>query len=111
MNRRAAEWAALGRKGLGQRQIHPWGVVLRYHRRNGVETELNRLMALEGDCCAFLEFTLVEDGAELVLTVTGPEAALPLIRECWGAQTSEHTPSPPAAVEASSFEYSMERRA
>ncbi|HEY8944813.1 MAG TPA: hypothetical protein VIM73_11145 [Polyangiaceae bacterium] len=84
MKGRVEQWAALGREALRQGRLHPSGVVLRYRRQDGVETELKRLVTLERDCCVFLKFTLVEEGEELVLTVTGPDAAVPIIRECWG---------------------------
>ena len=60
------------------------GAVLRYRRASGSEAELRRLVALEADCCAFLNFVIEPSGHELRLTVTGPAKAVPLIHEGWG---------------------------
>lgn len=78
------EWRDLARRALVEREPHPAGAVVRYRRTAETARELDRLIALETDCCAFLTFHLESLGDELRLTVTGPDQAAPLIRECWG---------------------------
>jgi hypothetical protein len=84
MKGRVGEWTSLARRALVKREPHPSGVSLRYRRDANVEGELRRLIALEIECCAFLGFDLEERPDHLSLTVSGPEEAIPLIRECWG---------------------------
>jgi hypothetical protein len=82
--KRFEEWRALAREALVVRSVRPDGAVLRYRRASGSEAELRRLVALEADCCAFLNFVIEPSGHELRLTVTGPAKAVPLIHEGWG---------------------------
>src|SRR5262245_1347000 len=89
MKGRVAEWASLARRALVERRPHPSGVALRYRRDANAESELLRLIALERECCAFLEFHLEQSPTELSLTVSGPEEAVLLIRECWGVSDAD----------------------
>jgi hypothetical protein len=81
---RHGEWAALGRRALIARAAHPNGIRLRYCETGTTQAELERLIALEAECCTFLSFDLARAGEDRVLTVTGPSEALEIIRECWG---------------------------
>ncbi len=81
---RVRAWARVGRQGLVSRRRHPQGIVLRYRRDPEIEAEVRELVSLEHDCCAFLAFESAEDGAHLVLTVSGPPEAASLIQQCWG---------------------------
>ena len=45
------------------------------------EPALRELVALEAECCPFLTLDLRRAGDELVLTITGPDEAAPIIAE------------------------------
>jgi hypothetical protein len=72
---RRARWEALSQRALAGRERTPGGVRLRYRAEPGVGDELSELVRLEGECCAFLEMRLRDDGAGLVLEVSGPPEA------------------------------------
>ena len=76
---RRARWGALSQRALAGRERMPGGVRLRYRAEPGVGDELRELVRLEGDCCAFLEMRLRDDGAGLVLEVSGPPEAAEVV--------------------------------
>ena len=76
---RRARWEALSERALAGRERTPGGVLLRYRAAPGVVDELHELVRLEGDCCAFLDLRLREDGAEHLLEVSGPPEATEVI--------------------------------
>jgi hypothetical protein len=43
--------------------------------------ELTRLVALERECCPFLEFQIEESGSALVLTASSPPEAEPILQD------------------------------
>lgn len=81
---RAEEWRSLLRESARDESASERGVTLRLDPR--AESELRRLVAAESRCCAFLEFDLRRDGSDLLLTVQGPDEALPIIRELFAPE-------------------------
>jgi hypothetical protein len=70
---------ALAADGLLRRTSTDAG--LRVHLRDtpDIEERTRQLIASEGSCCAFLTFDLGREGDALVLDVTGPPEAQPVI--------------------------------
>ena len=76
---RRARWEALSERARAGGERTPGGVLLRYRPEPGVVDELRELVRLEGDCCAFLELILRDEGAEVLLEVSGPPEAAEVI--------------------------------
>jgi hypothetical protein len=57
------------------------GARLTFTSGAGTEEALRELIAAEAECCSFLRMELARAGDELLLDVTGPEEAQPLIEE------------------------------
>jgi hypothetical protein len=75
LERRRARWEALADGALIERAQRLEGVRLVYRAEPGAEQELRELVALEAECCPFLDFSVTPQDGRLVLDVTGPEAA------------------------------------
>ena len=54
------------------------------HFLREAEGQLRALAAAEAECCPFLEFEIRGDGETLVVDVSGPEMARPLILDLFG---------------------------
>lgn len=77
--RRLDEIAALASRSLLELDPTPHGVRLRLRTGDGIQADLVRLIAAESECCPFLDFELRAADREIVLDVTGPADARPLI--------------------------------
>jgi hypothetical protein len=85
---RQAELAAIGRRSLlsvGRADGAP--VVLAFKSDAETKAELERIVAAEAACCAFLELTITT-GDSLQLTIDGPEDAGPIVDELVSAIAS-----------------------
>jgi hypothetical protein len=78
---RRAETAELARRALRSRRPVEHGARLRFAAEPATEAALAELIAAEAACCPFLAFDLRRAGGALDLTVTGPDAAAPVIAE------------------------------
>jgi hypothetical protein len=75
LEERLAEMRALGREAvLG---VQPDGE-LRFRATPAVRERLERILAAEAECCAFLRFDLRERDGELRLAIGAPEGAEPV---------------------------------
>src|SRR5688500_18744435 len=72
---RLAEMRAVGRESLIA--ADPGGE-LRFRASPGVRQRIERIVAAEAECCAFLRLTLSEHDGELRLAVSAPEGAEPV---------------------------------
>jgi hypothetical protein len=64
---------------------------IRFRRSSDLKASLERLIALEGECCPFLEFQLSEEDGALTLAVEapgGPATALDAIRHMLASPVS-----------------------
>ena len=61
------------------------GIVVRYRRRAGIESELRELVAAESRCCAFLELEIRSAGEFVELEVSGASEAGPIIEAMFEA--------------------------
>jgi hypothetical protein len=76
---RAERWRRLGERSLLARDRTRDGVRIRFEGSDRVIDELRELVALERECCPFLELRLRSERQQIVLEIRGPESAQPLI--------------------------------
>jgi hypothetical protein len=79
MTARMALVDALAADGLLGRTTTDAGLRVRLLDRPDIEQRTRELVAAESTCCAFLEFNLGRESGDLVLDVSGPEEARPVI--------------------------------
>ena len=79
MTARLALIDALTADGLLDRTPTATGLRLRLRDTPAIERRTRELVAAESRCCAFLEFDLTRDEIGLVLEISGPEDAQPVI--------------------------------
>jgi hypothetical protein len=70
---------ALAADGLLDRTATESGIRVRLRDTPDIEQRTRDLVAAESACCAFLDFELGRENGELVLDISGPEAARPVI--------------------------------
>ena len=71
----------MAREALSERRPIDDGERLVFEETGDVHGRLEAFVAAESRCCPFLTMTLGNDGGRLVLDVTGPELAAPIIQE------------------------------
>jgi hypothetical protein len=81
MSKRSDEIRALGRAGLqaverGERQV-----TLRFGRDPAIREHVERIVAAESRCCAFLDFTLADEKDAIVVSITAPEGGEPVMHD------------------------------
>ena len=69
MPERVAEIAALARDGLQSVESTEGSATLRFRRDPAVRERLERIVAAESECCAFLDFTLDDEADATVLAI------------------------------------------
>jgi hypothetical protein len=78
---RVAEIGRVAREALGDRESIDGGARLSFDETADIRGRLEALVAAESECCPFLAFNLSAADRRLVLEVTGPEQAAPIIEE------------------------------
>ena len=73
---RLAELSAIGMEAL--LSVRPDGA-LSFRADAATRASLEAVIAAESQCCSFLKFDLRERAGELVLTISAPEGAEPLV--------------------------------
>ena len=79
--RRAAELSSLAARSVAERASIDGGQRLSFIDIPALERELLATIAAEAQCCAFLRMTLSRAADRLVLDITGPAEAQPIIDE------------------------------
>jgi hypothetical protein len=79
MTARLALIEALAADGLLDRTPTDASLRVRLRDTPDIEQRTRELVAAESSCCAFLDFDLGREGSELVLDISGPEDARPVI--------------------------------
>jgi hypothetical protein len=79
MAARMALIEALAADGLLDRTQTEMGMRVRLLDRPDIELRTRELVAAESKCCAFLDFRLGRENGDLVLDISGPEDARPVI--------------------------------
>jgi len=72
LRRRLAAIAAVGAESLIDRSTEGGRHRLRFHADTGTRRRLQDIVAAEAECCAFLDLSLSEEGADLVLSIAAP---------------------------------------
>jgi hypothetical protein len=75
LERRLAAIAAIGEDGLIGRGIEQGRNVLRFRAEPQTRRRLEGLLAVEGECCSFLDLGLSEADGELRLSIDAPADA------------------------------------
>ncbi len=78
---RIDELSALAARALRSREPTADGERLIFTDSEGTERALRAAIAAESRCCAFLRMDLRRSGDSLVLEITGPDDARPVIAE------------------------------
>jgi hypothetical protein len=78
---RVEDTAALTRRALRSREPIPDGARLSFDADPDIERQLRDIIAAEAQCCAFLRMQLQTADSALVLDITGPPEASPIIAE------------------------------
>jgi hypothetical protein len=81
MPQRRDEIRALGRAGLQAVERGARQLTLRFRRDAAIRERVERIVAAESSCCAFLDFTLADEKEAIVLTIAAPEGAEPAMQE------------------------------
>ena len=79
LHQRVTDLAELGARALRTREPTAAGERLTFAGGPQVERELEAVIAAESSCCSFLTMQLDRRGDELVLDVSGPAEARPII--------------------------------
>src|SRR5215208_203865 len=79
--RRIAKSGEITRAALRERRRIAGGLRLSFAGSGDVHERLERFVAAESRCCPFLTMRLAAAGHEIVLEVTGPAGAAPIIEE------------------------------
>ena len=79
--RRTDDIREIARRALRSTRPIDGGVQLTFADAGGARSRLEDLVAAEAVCCPFLTLDLRQSGEDLVLDVTGPEEAQPVIAE------------------------------
>ena len=79
------DWAALLARALIARTRDVDGLRVELQSLPGVRGELERLVAVERDCCPFMAIDIRMHDAAIVLTVTAPAAAAAILDEVFAA--------------------------
>ena len=79
MSARFASIDALAADGLLERTATDAGLRVRLRDTPEIERRTRELVAAESKCCPFLEFEFARDDRDLVLRISGPEDARPVI--------------------------------
>ncbi|WP_053227122.1 hypothetical protein [Solirubrobacter soli] len=88
MTARLALIEALSADGLLDRTATERGLRVRLRDTPHIEQRIRELVAAESRCCAFLDFDLGRDGGDLVLDISGPEEARPVIELFFASETA-----------------------
>ena len=79
---------ALAADGLIERTATDAGLRVRLRDSPEIERRTRELVAAESECCAFLDFRLDRDDGELVLDISGPEDARPVIEMFFASEAA-----------------------
>jgi hypothetical protein len=78
---RLAEMKEAGRAGLIHVETAGGAAVLRFRASEGMSDRLDRIVAAESECCAFLDLSVEESDEALELRIAGPEGSEPVVEE------------------------------
>jgi hypothetical protein len=88
MTARLALIEALSADGLLDRTRTAAGLRVRLRDTPDIEQRTRELVAAEFRCCAFLDFDLGRENGDLVLDISGPEDARPVIEMFFASEAA-----------------------
>ena len=88
MTDRLALIDALAADGLLERTPTASGMRLRLRDTPDIEQRTRELVAAESACCAFLDFALGREDGDLILDITGPQNARPVIEMFFASEAA-----------------------
>ena len=62
-------------------EARPEGAVLSFRNSEEVRTELSSIVDAEAACCSFLDLSVHSEGERLILTISAPPDAMPVVRD------------------------------
>ena len=62
-------------------EARPDGVVLSFRNSEEVQAELISIVDAEAVCCSFLDLSVHPDGERLILAISAPPDAMPVVRD------------------------------
>jgi len=90
---RLAEMTAIGEEALDQAEVDGTHAVLRFRPAADTRTRLERVVAAESQCCAFLDMDLSDERELVVLTIDAPDGAEPVLEELVGSFRGDAQPA------------------
>jgi hypothetical protein len=87
--KRLAEMRAIGYRGFISARIDRCHAALRFKNDAEISQRLEAIVAMEAECCAFLEMSLGSRGAELELSIEAPAGAEPVLEDLVAAFNGE----------------------
>jgi hypothetical protein len=81
MPQRTDEIRALGRDGLEAVERGERHVTLRFRSGSEIRARVERIVAAESRCCAFLDFEIVREGDATAVTIVAPEGGQPAMHQ------------------------------
>lgn len=91
MRTRRDEWRSLLAPNLVDRSVIEGGVRLVLTRSSNAKAELERLIALESSCCAWIDWTVREDALIEVDATAEKDEGVALLRQWFGPKESVGT--------------------
>ena len=85
LGERLTDMGAVGRAALRDVQRTPRRAVLRFAADAQTRERLASIVAAEARCCAFLDFSLLDDAGEIVMTISAPGGADLVLEDLVGA--------------------------
>ena len=86
---RLTEMSEVGRDALHDVRSTPGKAVLRFAADAETRERLEAIVDAEARCCAFLDFSLLEDADEIIVTISAPEGADLVLEDLVSAFGSE----------------------
>jgi hypothetical protein len=71
----------LGEVALLDVEAKPDGALLSFRNSEHVRDELTSIVEAEAACCAFLELSVDADGERLILAISAPPEAMPVVKD------------------------------
>jgi len=78
---RLKDLTEIGRRLLSLTRRAGAPVLLRFSRDPDTKAELERIVAAEAECCAFLDMRITEQDEALQLSIAGPQGSEPIVEE------------------------------
>jgi hypothetical protein len=71
----------LGEVAFLRMEARPDGAVLSFRNSQQVQAELSSIVDAEAACCSFLDLSVHSEAERLILTISSPPDAMPVVRD------------------------------